>query len=87
MAAGKPVVAAMDLSGDAPRLIADANCGFSTPPGDAGVLAEAVLRLYKDQDLCVELGANGRRYAEERLSKQACVSHYECMIEEKLQPG
>ncbi len=85
MAAGKPVVAAMDLSGDAPKLIADAQCGFSTPPGDAAALAEAVLKLYTDRDLCAQVGANGRQYAEEHLSRKACVLHYERMIMEVLQ--
>ncbi len=87
MAAGKPVVAAMNLSGDAPKLISDAQCGFSTPPGDATALAEVVLKLYTDRDLCAQVGANGRQYAEEHLSRKACVSHYERIIMEILQSG
>jgi colanic acid biosynthesis glycosyl transferase WcaI len=45
MAAGLPVVAALPLDGDAPRLIEEARCGVCLPSEDA--LAQAVLTLYR----------------------------------------
>ncbi len=85
MAAGKPVIAAMDLSGDAPRLIEAAECGINVNPGDTQALAAAVLRLYKDERLRGAMGTNGRAYAEEQLSLIACVSRYESMIKKVAQ--
>jgi glycosyltransferase involved in cell wall biosynthesis len=80
MAAGRPVVAALNLDGDAPRLIADARCGLCVPPEDPHALAEAVLQLYHDASLREELGRNGRQYAEEHLSLGACVDRYEELL-------
>lgn len=85
MAAGRPVVAALNLDGDAPRLIAEARCGLCVPPEDPKALAEAILRLYHDPRLREELGGNGRRYAEKHLSLAACVERYEALLREVMQ--
>ncbi len=82
MAAGRPVVAALNLDGDAPRLINDAKCGLCVPAEDAGALADAVFKLYQDSKLTESFGATGRKYAEENLSTEAAVSSYERMIVE-----
>ena len=76
MAAARPVVAAMNLDGDAPRLIEEAQCGFPLPPENPKVLAEAILTLYNDRDLCARLGRNGRRYAEKHLSLRVASKRY-----------
>lgn len=80
MAAARPVVAALNLDGDAPRLIKEAKCGLCLPPEDPHALAEAVLQLYHDPSLREELGLNGRRYAEEHLSLEVCVGQYEELL-------
>jgi len=82
MAAGRPVVAAMNLDGDGPRLIAEARCGLCVPPEDPRALAEAVLKLYHDASLREELGRNGRRYAEEHLSLDRCVAQYQALLQQ-----
>ena len=82
MAAGRPVVAALNLDGDAPRLIDEARCGICVPAEDAGALANAVLKLYQDSKLRESIGASGRKYAEVNLSTEAAVSSYERMIAE-----
>ncbi|MBU1751889.1 MAG: glycosyltransferase family 4 protein, partial [Chloroflexi bacterium] len=48
MAAGRPVVTALDLQGDAPRLIADAQAGLCLEPEQPQALADAILSLYRD---------------------------------------
>lgn len=80
MAAGRPVVAALNLDGDAPRLVAEAQCGLCVPAGDARALADAVLRLHRDEALRAELGHNGRRYAEQHLSVSVCAAQYEAVF-------
>lgn len=76
MAAGRPVVASMNLSGDAPRLIEEARCGYALPPEDAQSLADHILMLYRDANLRRQLGENGRRYAEKHLSVEAGAERY-----------
>jgi glycosyltransferase involved in cell wall biosynthesis len=68
MAAGRPVLAGLPLGGDAPRLIADAQCGLSVPPGNPEAMAQAVLQLYQDHKLRKQMGICGRKYAVEHLS-------------------
>ena len=84
MAAGRPVVAAMNLDGDGPRLIAEARCGLCVPPEDPRALAEAILQLYHDASLREELGCNGRRYVEKYLSLEACVERYEQLLRQVI---
>jgi len=91
MAAGRPVVASLSLSGDAPKLISEAGCGLCVPPENPQALAGAILTLYRDPALREEMGRNGRRYVEEDLSLEACTKRYEELIKkvkgEKLGTG
>lgn len=80
MAAGLPVVTALPLDGDAPGLIERADCGVCVAPEDPEALAEAVMALRGDLALGERLGSNGRRYAEEELSLEACVGRYEELL-------
>ena len=62
MAAGKPVVLAID--GVARRLVEEADAGVCIPPGDPAALAAALQRLANDPALARELGRRGRAYVE-----------------------
>lgn len=80
MASGRPVVAAMRLDGDAPRLIHEARCGYCVEAERADRLSEAILKLYQAPSLRRRLGANGRRYAVQRLSVKAHAERYEALF-------
>ncbi len=56
---GKPVVAS--AVGGLPTQVEDGQTGFLVPPGDHKTLAETIVRLLLDQDLCRRLGANGKK--------------------------
>ena len=77
MAAGLPVVVALDMRGDAPKLVAEAKAGFCLTPEDPQALADALIKLYHDPALCQRLGTNGRRYVEGHLSSIAVAERYE----------
>jgi glycosyltransferase involved in cell wall biosynthesis len=87
MAAGRPVVAAMDPAGDAPRLIARAQAGVSLPPEDPEALARALLDLSRNPEQCRTMGESGRRFAEEHLSTGSLVRAYETLFTEILAGG
>ena len=82
MAASRPVVAALNLDGDAPRLIAEARCGLCVPPEEPHALAQAVLRLHRDAGLRKRMGSNGRRYVEENHTPQVAARQYAKLLEE-----
>jgi glycosyltransferase involved in cell wall biosynthesis len=77
MAAGRPVLAALPLEGDAPRLLQGAQCGLCVPPGNPEALARAILTLYRDPPLRARLAAQGRDYAVRHLSLAAAVARLE----------
>ena len=77
MAAGRPVLSSMPLAGDAPRIVTDAACGLTVPPGDPEALARAVLALKNDPEGSARMGASGRQWAVERFSRVACVREFE----------
>ena len=84
MAAGKPVLASLPLTGDAPKIIEKYNCGIAVAPDDPGQLAEAVLKLYNDARLRQAMGERGRAAAVADFSRQACVDKYEKLFERLL---
>ncbi|MCL4503943.1 MAG: glycosyltransferase family 4 protein [Deltaproteobacteria bacterium] len=80
MAAGRPVLASLPLDGDAPRLMAEAQCGLAIPPSDPEAMSQAILQLYQDPGLREKMGVQGRRYALEHLSLDRAAE----LIEERI---
>lgn len=68
MAAGRPVLASLPLDGDAPRLIAAAQCGTSIAPGDPQAMAQATLQFYRDRKQGEAMGARGREFVVRHFS-------------------
>ena len=66
MAAGLPVISTP--AGDVPRLIEDGVHGFMVGFQDVDGMADCMVRLARDPELCRELGHNGRRCVEERYA-------------------
>jgi len=63
---GKPIVCCSD--GEPARYILSTGSGLVVKPGDAKALANAVWRLYEDEKLAEELGANGQEYVYQNLT-------------------
>ncbi|MDA2928563.1 glycosyltransferase family 4 protein [Acidobacteria bacterium AH-259-O06] len=79
MAAGKPVVAA--VNGACADLIRDAKAGFAVSPGCGCTLAEGVLRMYKTSDTSRRImGENGRRYLLSHFSRDKVIGDYERIL-------
>jgi glycosyltransferase involved in cell wall biosynthesis len=68
MGCGKPVVVA--AAGGAAELFTPGHDGLGHTPGDATGLADAIARLTSDPGLRAQLGANARRTAVDRFSRE-----------------
>ena len=77
LASGCPVVASMNLKGDAPKIIRDAKCGYCVEADDADGFSKAILKLYDNPKLRDEFGMNGRKYVVEHFSRKVCIDKYE----------
>lgn len=69
MAAGKPVVLAID--GVIREVAQNADCGIFVPPGDAIAMAEALKSLQANPEHSREMGLRGRSYLEQHFSRAA----------------
>ena len=70
MAAARPVIASFDLESELHDIVDAANCGIYVRPDDRDAFEQAILTLYRDRELCRQLGGNGRRYIEDNLTRQ-----------------
>lgn len=68
-AASCGVAAVAPAVGGVPELIAHGETGFVTPPGDCGLLADAIHELLVNEPLRCAMGGNARRRAEQRFSR------------------
>jgi colanic acid biosynthesis glycosyl transferase WcaI len=80
LAAGRPVVAAIDEGTEIPRLLDRAGAGVSVPPDDTDAFVAAIRALTDDPDRCRDLGAAGRRWVVEHASPAAVGAAYHQLI-------
>lgn len=85
MAAGRPVLASMPSGGDAPKLIQEAQCGITIGPNDPKEFAEKIRWMYTHPEECITMGKNGRAYAVDHLSLEACTTLYEQLFKKLIQ--
>ena len=71
MAASKPIVAT--AAGGIPEVVVDGETGFLVPARDHEAMAEAIVRLLKDDALRARMGAAGRARAESHFSAERMV--------------
>jgi colanic acid biosynthesis glycosyl transferase WcaI len=77
MAAGRPVLAAVNDKSEAARYIERAQCGLIVPPEDPSALVETVLALRKAPSLREGFGANGRAYVQQHFTKEGVLQEYD----------
>ena len=81
MAAGMPIIAA--VAGDAARVVENAQCGRSVPPGDPHALAAAVRELADlEQNDRTELGRRARDYYRANFSEKIVGDTLEAILQQ-----
>ena len=80
LASGRPVIAAVPLSGSAARAIEKSRGGIVVEPENPAALAEQILALYQNPEQAELLGKQGRHYALERYSFEQALNHYEALF-------
>lgn len=68
--------------GSVPDLIINGENGFLVPPSSPDMLAEAILRILKDQNLAKKMGERGHQIARANFSVETMVRNYERLFSE-----
>jgi N-acetyl-alpha-D-glucosaminyl L-malate synthase BshA len=79
MACKVPVVAT--TAGGLPEVVVDGVNGYLRPIGDVAAMAEAALRLLRDEELRHGMGEAGREHAVTRFGQSAIVGRYRALYE------
>jgi glycosyltransferase involved in cell wall biosynthesis len=76
LACARPIIAALD--GEGARVIEESGAGIAVRAGDAGALAEGVLRLYRmPRHEREAMGQRGRRYFEQHFERELLLGRLE----------
>ncbi len=85
LAAGRPVLAAIDPGTEVPRILAASGAGIGVPPGDAHSFVAALRELLADTARLSAMAAGGREWVQSAASPAAVAAAYEQLFRE-LQP-
>ncbi len=83
MACGDPVICQID--GVIRQVVEENKTGIFVEPGDPKALADAILKLASDPDLCREMGENGRKAIEAKFSRDNAGTLLEKIFRETLE--
>lgn len=77
MAAAKPIVASVDPGSATSDLIETADCGICVELENPSAMAEAIMRLYRHEQLRKRLGQNGREYVVQHFTPEIVAKQYD----------
>lgn len=80
LAAGRPVLAAIDPGTEVPRMLEASGGGVAVPPDDLEAFCGALGPLVADLDAARAMGRAGRRWVEGAASPMAVAERYERLI-------
>lgn len=86
MAAGRPVLAAVNAGSETARLVHTAKCGLIVLPEDAAALARGAASLRANPSLSEAMGANGRSHVDHNFTKLHVLKTYEEYFGSNLKP-
>jgi colanic acid biosynthesis glycosyl transferase WcaI len=81
LAAGRPVLAAIDADTEVPRMVAASGGGRIVPPDDLGAFVAAVREMVGDPVVLAAQGAAARAWVEHAVSPRAVAAAYAALIE------
>lgn len=85
MSAGTPVIANYDEDTDLERLVKDNALGVFSAADDSEQMAERIMEMYNNRELCDEYGRNARQYILDNVSKEKSTQKYVDVIKEVVE--
>jgi colanic acid biosynthesis glycosyl transferase WcaI len=87
MAAGKPVLAAVNAGSQAAAIVRDAQCGIIVEPENPGALADAVQEAQRQPEARRSWASRSRAFAERHFERRAIVEEQQFVIENLVFEG
>ena len=84
LAAGRPVVAAIDPGTEVPRILVASKAGIAVPADDQNAFTSALRELVDNPTRRAEMGVAGRQWVESAASPAAVAAAYEALFFELL---
>ena len=75
MSASRPVLASFDEN-EIKTILSENECGVFTKAGDKQAFTDAILELYRNRELCLKYGENGRKFVMENLTREIGTQKY-----------
>lgn len=85
MSAGTPVIANYDEDTDLERLVKDNGLGVFSAADDSEQMAQRIMDMYNNRELCAEYGRNARQYILDNVSKEKSTQKYVDVIKEVVE--
>lgn len=85
MSAGTPVIANYDEDTDLERLVKDNGLGVFSAADDSEQMAQRIMEMYDNRELCAEYGRNARQYILDNVSKDKSTQKYVDVIKEVVE--
>lgn len=82
LAAGRPVLAAIDPGTEVPRMLAASGGGVAVPPDELEDFCAALVTMLADPERCRAMGESARRWVMSAASPAAVAAHYEQLVAE-----
>jgi glycosyltransferase involved in cell wall biosynthesis len=80
LAAGRPILAAVDRDSETAQLVVDAGCGIVVPPARPDLVAQAIRALAAGEHDLAEMGRRARAYVEQNGSRAHAVERYRRLL-------
>jgi colanic acid biosynthesis glycosyl transferase WcaI len=87
LAAGRPIVAAIDPETAVPKILAESGGGIAVPPDDVDRFVGVVAELTGDLDQARTMGEKGRAWVVGAASPAAVARTYESLVSEVGRSG
>lgn len=85
MSASTAVVASFDLDSELTSILTRSQAGVCVEPGNGRALADAILQLSENTEVCETLGKNGRKYLEQNMTKEICTQQLVSVVKSTVE--
>jgi colanic acid biosynthesis glycosyl transferase WcaI len=87
LAAGGPYIATARPETELGRVTLESQAGLLVPPGDAGSLAQAIVKLAREPEARKKMGHKARKFAETGLRRDKILKKWESLLDELVTRG